>query len=82
MSTRYCAQVEIDPKQALEAFAIQDVSCFLDWLVEESRGGISAAGSVQTYWNTLCTVRKVETGHITIDAQMKYLMTNVSISVG
>jgi hypothetical protein len=79
---RYCDRVKIDAKQALEAFTEQDVSCFLDWLVEESRGGIGAAGSVQTYWNTLCTVRKVETGHITIDAHMKYRMTNVSISSG
>ena len=79
---RYCAQVEIDAIQALEAFTEQDVSCFLDWLVEESRGGIGSARSVQTYWNTLCTVRRVETGNITIDAHMKYRMTNVSVPTG
>jgi hypothetical protein len=62
MWIEYCAMTKNYWIAALELFQVKVVSTFFYWLLRTRQSTLRKASTVQTYWNTLCLVRKAETG--------------------
>jgi hypothetical protein len=75
---RYCLTVSKDPGESLELFRVGTVATFLHWLLKTRKATLRKASTLQTYWNTLCLVRKAETGLHIIPQELKAAMVGVS----
>lgn len=67
-----------NPIDTLRRMPISVVHSFFHWLLQERSETLRSAGTLQTYWNTFCIVRKNETGCVTIDPLIKSQMCGVS----
>ena len=76
--SRYCSIVRKDPGESLELFRVGTVATFLHWLLKTRKSTLRKASTLQTYWNTLCLVRKAETGLHIIPQELKAAMVGVS----
>lgn len=76
-TARYCQFTEKDPVLTLKSFTINVIYTFFHWLLTIRKGSISAASSLQTYWNVFCLIRKKETGCHQIDSLIKSQMHGV-----
>ena len=74
---RYCTLTEKDPLITLKQISINVLYVFFDWLLSVRRDSVSAADTLQTYWNVFCLVRKKETGCQDIDSLLKSQMQGV-----
>ena len=75
---RYCLIVRKDPGESLELFRVGTVATFLHWLLNTRKATLRKTSTLQTYWNTLCLVRKAETGLHIIPQELKAAMVGVS----
>lgn len=74
---RYCKITHKDPVQSLQRIRTNALSGFFDWLLKTLRDTIQGAGTVQTYWNTLCIIRSRSTAGVQLDPLIKQQMIGV-----
>lgn len=76
-SLRYCTSTQKDPVECLRLFNISTVATFFHWLLRTRQATLRKASTLQTYWNTLCLLRKAETGLHIIPQELKASMVGV-----
>lgn len=74
---RYCTFTEKDPLITIKEVSINVLYVFFDWLLLVRKDTLSAASTLQTYWNVFCLVRKKITGFQEIDPLIKSQMQEV-----
>ncbi|TKA25160.1 hypothetical protein B0A54_17675 [Friedmanniomyces endolithicus] len=73
----FCQRTREDPESELRLFTTQILSLFFHFLLEQSRGTLRHASTLQTYWDTLCLVRKEETGLYVVEPHVKDAVVGV-----
>ncbi|EMC97231.1 hypothetical protein BAUCODRAFT_130449 [Baudoinia panamericana UAMH 10762] len=73
----YCHYTRRDPTIELQQFHIRVIYSFFHWLLETRQGRIRSASSLQTYWNSLCLVRRRRTGLQILEPSVKDSMIAV-----
>ena len=74
---RYCEFTGKNPVMTLKEISINILYVFFDWLLSIRKDRLSAASTLQTYWNVFCLVQKKETGYLEIDPLIKSQMHGV-----
>ncbi|TKA79242.1 hypothetical protein B0A55_06268 [Friedmanniomyces simplex] len=79
MCCRFCRKTRKDPLGELRRFTTKILSLFFHFLLAQRRGTLGHASTLQTYWNTLCLMRKRETGLYIIQPHVKDAMVGLRL---
>ncbi|KAK3614318.1 hypothetical protein LTR56_027328, partial [Elasticomyces elasticus] len=70
----FCHKVKKDPVEELKCFEVKRLSLFFHFVLAQRRATLRHTSTLQTYWNTLCLVRKRETGLQHVPSHVKEAM--------
>ncbi|KAM3424156.1 hypothetical protein BST61_g11301 [Cercospora zeina] len=75
----FCEQLQLDAIVELQQVRIRVVHAFLVWLLGKRH--VEHSSTLQTYWNTLCMVRRRVTGDVHFPLDVKLKMRDVRLSL-